>query len=144
MVHFGSVPIDSGSTLRAQVPVAGVEIECADAVFAPRALEPYSAFYSVGGVVGHALIVVLCSEERMHHGGLSKVTNSQIEMVGTGRFELPTPRTPSECSTRLSHVPTGKDSAERSRYDTGDNLCGRGRSILLQIPPVRPYPHVHL
>src|ERR1700722_12591611 len=27
-------------------------------------------------------------------------------MVGTGRFELPTPRTPSECSTRLSHVPT--------------------------------------
>ena len=23
-------------------------------------------------------------------------------MVGTGRFELPTPRTPSECSTRLS------------------------------------------
>ena len=32
-------------------------------------------------------------------------------MVGTGRFELPTPRTPSECSTRLSHVPTGKESA---------------------------------
>src|SRR5246127_3198531 len=29
-------------------------------------------------------------------------------MVGTGRFELPTPRTPSECSTRLSHVPTGR------------------------------------
>jgi hypothetical protein len=28
------------------------------------------------------------------------------ELVGTGRFELPTPRTPSECSTRLSHVPT--------------------------------------
>ena len=32
-------------------------------------------------------------------------------LVGTGRFELPTPRTPSECSTRLSHVPTPKDSA---------------------------------
>jgi hypothetical protein len=31
------------------------------------------------------------------------------EMVGTGRFELPTPRTPSECSTRLSHVPTTKE-----------------------------------
>src|SRR5215469_3260860 len=30
-------------------------------------------------------------------------------MVGTGRFELPTPRTPSECSTRLSHVPTTKE-----------------------------------
>jgi hypothetical protein len=30
-------------------------------------------------------------------------------MVGTGRFELPTPRTPSECSTRLSHVPTRKE-----------------------------------
>src|ERR1700688_2145051 len=32
-------------------------------------------------------------------------------MVGTGRFELPTPRTPSECSTRLSHVPTGRKPA---------------------------------
>jgi hypothetical protein len=29
-----------------------------------------------------------------------------LKLVGTGRFELPTPRTPSECSTRLSHVPT--------------------------------------
>src|ERR1035437_1150156 len=27
-------------------------------------------------------------------------------MVGTCRFELPAPRTPSECSTRLIHVPT--------------------------------------
>ena len=35
----------------------------------------------------------------------------QDEMVGTGRFELPTPRTPSECSTRLSHVPTRKEPA---------------------------------
>jgi hypothetical protein len=34
-------------------------------------------------------------------------------MVGTGRFELPTPRTPSECSTRLSHVPTTKESPLR-------------------------------
>src|SRR5512146_1793739 len=31
-----------------------------------------------------------------------------VKMVGTGRFELPTPRTPSECSTRLSHVPTSE------------------------------------
>src|SRR6202044_4221128 len=37
------------------------------------------------------------------------------EMVGTGRFELPTPRTPSECSTRLSHVPTAKLSLECTR-----------------------------
>src|SRR6478752_2640021 len=36
------------------------------------------------------------------------------EMVGTGRFELPTPRTPSECSTRLSHVPTGRNSQRQS------------------------------
>jgi hypothetical protein len=35
-------------------------------------------------------------------------------MVGTGRFELPTPRTPSECSTRLSHVPTRKESAVKN------------------------------
>src|SRR5664279_1623527 len=31
-------------------------------------------------------------------------------MVGTGRCERPTPRTPSECSTRLSHVPTKEGS----------------------------------
>ena len=36
-------------------------------------------------------------------------------MVGTGRFELPTPRTPSECSTRLSHVPTQWSRLVRSR-----------------------------
>lgn len=34
-------------------------------------------------------------------------------MVGTGRFELPTPRTPSECSTRLSHVPTQDEPVRR-------------------------------
>jgi hypothetical protein len=38
-------------------------------------------------------------------------------MVGTGRFELPTPRTPSECSTRLSHVPTRKEPAASSAAD---------------------------
>jgi integrase len=38
-----------------------------------------------------------------------KPNNNGKRMVGTGRFELPTPRTPSECSTRLSHVPTRKE-----------------------------------
>jgi hypothetical protein len=38
-------------------------------------------------------------------------------LVGTGRFELPTPRTPSECSTRLSHVPTRKQPAARIAAD---------------------------
>jgi hypothetical protein len=40
-----------------------------------------------------------------------KRKNNGKQMVGTGRFELPTPRTPSECSTRLSHVPTRKEPA---------------------------------
>ena len=42
------------------------------------------------------------------HAGLQKVERKKAEkkMVGMGRFELPTPRTPSECSTRLSHIPT--------------------------------------
>ncbi len=40
-------------------------------------------------------------------------------MVGTGRFELPTPRTPSECSTRLSHVPTRKIPMPRIRNGWG-------------------------
>ena len=59
-------------------------------------------------------------------------------MVGTGRFELPTPRTPSECSTRLSHVPTVSCPALARRW---------GTSILHEAPlgsetigtvPVRP------
>lgn len=40
-------------------------------------------------------------------------------MVGTGRFELPTPRTPSECSTRLSHVPTKEGSLPDIRRGSG-------------------------
>jgi hypothetical protein len=45
-----------------------------------------------------------------------KPNNKGIELVGTGRFELPTPRTPSECSTRLSHVPTRKNSTDAQSY----------------------------
>ena len=58
----------------------------------------------------------LCSEFvtgvcLVFRAGVETAEPLDSEMVGTGRFELPTPRTPSECSTRLSHVPTWKDSA---------------------------------
>ena len=72
-MHLGSVPIDSGSGLGTEVAVPGVEIECTDAVFAADTLELYSPFDPIGGAVSHGLIVVLCSEGRTHHGGLSKV-----------------------------------------------------------------------
>src|ERR1700728_3633265 len=52
------------------------------------------------------------ANQRIH---AKKPNNKGEEMVGTGRFELPTPRTPSECSTRLSHVPTRKESATFQR-----------------------------
>jgi toxin ParE1/3/4 len=44
----------------------------------------------------------------LRHGSARKLVSRERTkiLVGTGRFELPTPRTPSECSTRLSHVPT--------------------------------------
>jgi competence protein ComEC len=42
-------------------------------------------------------------------------------MVGTGRFELPTPRTPSECSTRLSHVPTQSNRSASADGSQGPN-----------------------
>src|ERR1700678_3011065 len=42
-------------------------------------------------------------------------------MVGTGRFELPTPRTPSECSTRLSHVPTQWNRSASANGSQGPN-----------------------
>ena len=44
-------------------------------------------------------------QQRRLRGSPTWIAQKRI-MVGTGRFELPTPRTPSECSTRLSHVPT--------------------------------------
>jgi hypothetical protein len=47
---------------------------------------------------------------------LKKQRNKRDTLVGTGRFELPTPRTPSECSTRLSHVPTRKNSTDAQSY----------------------------
>jgi len=74
-------------------------------------------------------------------------------MVGTGRFELPTPRTPSECSTRLSHVPTDRNPLRRAAADGvdlrilhyGSNFVGqyaskRRRRALLRLDgrDVRP------
>ena len=46
--------------------------------------------------------------ESENGSGLQTSETLPFRLVGTGRFELPTPRTPSECSTRLSHVPTGR------------------------------------
>lgn len=75
MVHFRSVPIDSRSALGAEVAITGVEIECPDTVFAASTLELYSPFYLLGSEVSLRLILVLCSEGRMPHGGLLKVTS---------------------------------------------------------------------
>src|ERR1035438_8958052 len=54
-------------------------------------------------------------------------------MVGTGRFELPTPRTPSECSTRLSHVPT-----QSSRSALANRLLGSESVYTSKHRPGRP------
>ena len=54
-------------------------------------------------------------------------------MVGTGRFELPTPRTPSECSTRLSHVPTQWSRLGRAGF--------RGLNQFTPAPHVAPLVH---
>src|SRR5579864_8357577 len=58
-----------------------------------------------------------------------KLANSRMrlrQLVGTGRFELPTPRTPSECSTRLSHVPTGWIPPMPRMQDAYSSLQRRG------------------
>src|SRR5215813_1943314 len=58
-----------------------------------------------------------CSRSADQRSCLIQLYGDRRGLVGTGRFELPTPRTPSECSTRLSHVPT-----------IGDPLLKRGFS----------------
>ena len=61
-------------------------------------------------------------------------------MVGTGRFELPTPRTPSECSTRLSHVPTD----ERAACGSSRNCCSAGVIRILHHGRVSQPDTVHV
>jgi len=65
-------------------------------------------------------------------------------MVGTGRFELPTPRTPSECSTRLSITMCGVNNLQKvfPNFGTrfGDNTMGfsefiRERQFLSNVSP---------
>src|SRR6202167_3846646 len=51
----------------------------------------------------------------------TRTSTTHCRLVGTGRFELPTPRTPSECSTRLSHVPTRKEPAASHAQRMGFN-----------------------
>lgn len=77
------MPIDGRSALGAEVAVSGVKVECTDTVFAARTLELYSPFYPIGSVVRHDLIVVLCSEGRMHRSGLSKarITGSSLTIL---------------------------------------------------------------
>ena len=61
------------------------------------------------GIAGCVVGLIAAEQfKRRGMGMLARPSNHgpDFEMVGTGRFELPTPRTPSECSTRLSHVPT--------------------------------------
>ena len=59
-------------------------------------------------------------------------------MVGTGRFELPTPRTPSECSTRLSHVPTSERTRPQRGPDRGPWLVYTGNRLGCISMPLLP------
>src|SRR5262252_4724058 len=61
------------------------------------------------------------------------VNEKDRKLVGTGRFELPTPRTPSECSTRLSHVPTKKG-------PPGDS---EGFGVACSLSPLHTCDHEH-
>jgi hypothetical protein len=61
-------------------------------------------------------------------------SGTRRELVGTGRFELPTPRTPSECSTRLSHVPTGKN---RPRSASGGGVNSRDFTLAAAVLALR-------
>lgn len=64
MVYLGSVPIDNGSGLGAEVAVSVVEIEGTNAVFAADTLELYFTFDPIDDVVAHGSILVLYSEGR--------------------------------------------------------------------------------
>ena len=60
-----------------------------------------------------------------------------VEMVGTARFELATPCTPSKCATRLRYVPT------ESAAEDDDDSVGFDLQILHQaaVAGTRPFLH---
>ena len=60
-------------------------------------------------------------------------------MVGTARFELATPCTPSKCATRLRYVPT--ESAAQN--DDDDDSVGFDLQILHQAAAAGTHPVLH-
>jgi hypothetical protein len=75
---------------------------------------------------------------------------ADFEMVGTARFELATPCTPSKCATRLRHVPTGEESANLMLCKNTSALSGGVQCYftpaakdLFQITPVRADAYFH-
>ena len=60
-------------------------------------------------------------------------------MVGTARFELATPCTPSKCATRLRYVPT--ESAAQN--DDDDDSVGFDNQILHQAAAGGTRPFLH-
>jgi hypothetical protein len=92
-------PVHVGSQARGQVDLASKRLGSARIFCHPRAWKVVTS--NIGpraNECGHPM------PPGPMPSPVKKCWNAKL--VGTGRFELPTPRTPSECSTRLSHVPT--------------------------------------
>ena len=70
----------------------------------------YERCFILGDGAGNRKNLVAAIDPSPYNSPLDGIPRNTLilNLVGTGRFELPTPRTPSECSTRLSHVPTGR------------------------------------
>src|SRR5262249_57061567 len=84
------------------------------------------------GGLNHAQIML--NAERQHPTAMEmprqKPTELFRELVGARGFEPPTPRSRTECSTRLSHAPTG-----RNRYLTSDRTVNA--TLVFALPRVR-------
>ena len=78
----------------------------------PPAIRPFMSFW---GKMRRARTVRNARNRSRAQNSAAFHHRNAEKMVGTGRFELPTPRTPSECSTRLSHVPTQSSRLAESR-----------------------------
>src|ERR1700741_3554198 len=61
----------------------------------------------------------------LHNGGR--------ELVGASGFEPPTPRSRTECSTRLSHAPTRREMRRKTFATVGNR---RGKGGLYSIEPL--------
>jgi hypothetical protein len=89
VVHFGGVLIDCGRGLSAQIAIARIELECADAMRAAGACELHASLDAGNGVETlHKIECNRCARNGKSRQCRSNVTLVQVERNAARNFKL--------------------------------------------------------